>query len=420
MDQTQVVYHLGGGKTFEVQGAKQVAVVGEEEKCAFTLVAAVSGAGDLLPFQAIYKGKTKRSVPSDIAPRRDEAEQLGFRLSFSNTDTYWSTFELMQEWVCDILVPYWMRKKEELFVNPSQECLLQIDVWSVVELELLLRPDLVHNIPPSRRTRSRTYYETSHLFTVHKSKEFRDWMAENWTWIILEFVPGGTTSLFQPCDIGIQRPLKLSIKRSQNADIVQETLAQLEQGKPATQVRLDTTVGTLRDRTMNWLVTAYHHVNKPDIVKKAFAGCKSGEFNLSFESITSPDALQTLRDIQKNEPLVWEKIHLRADSIIQADGEDEPAFNDCPDDDSAVTIDHLVELRNGKKFLNAHVAQEDDGHLRSSGAAEDPFDNDAYLDGPADNEEDGSELDAEEVEELGRGKRRRVGTKKYNEFWRHD
>lgn len=38
MDQTQVVYQMGGGLTFEVMGTAQVPVLGLEEKRAFTLV----------------------------------------------------------------------------------------------------------------------------------------------------------------------------------------------------------------------------------------------------------------------------------------------------------------------------------------------------------------------------------------------
>jgi hypothetical protein len=45
--------------------------------------------------------------------------------------------------------------------------------------------------------------------------------------IILDYVPGGCTSIAQPCDVGIQRPFKLSIKCSYHEDVVMEILEQL-------------------------------------------------------------------------------------------------------------------------------------------------------------------------------------------------
>lgn len=62
-DQTQVVYSTNGKFTYNSKGEKQVQVEGKEEKRAFTLVVGVSMSGEALPFQAIYGGHTKRSLP---------------------------------------------------------------------------------------------------------------------------------------------------------------------------------------------------------------------------------------------------------------------------------------------------------------------------------------------------------------------
>jgi hypothetical protein len=58
---------MGGGLTFDIIGSSQVPVLNLDEKRAFTLVVAVSAAGDLLPFQAVFQGKTMQSVPSTTA-----------------------------------------------------------------------------------------------------------------------------------------------------------------------------------------------------------------------------------------------------------------------------------------------------------------------------------------------------------------
>ncbi|KAF8233300.1 hypothetical protein L208DRAFT_1267170 [Tricholoma matsutake] len=46
--------------------------------------------------------------------------------------------------------------------------------------------------------------------------------------IILDCIPGGCTGVAQLCDVGIQQPWKLSIKRSYHEDIVSKILEQLK------------------------------------------------------------------------------------------------------------------------------------------------------------------------------------------------
>jgi hypothetical protein len=232
MDQTQVVYQNGVGLTFDQLGAEQISVVGLEEKRAFTLVVAISGAGDLLPFQAVFQGKTQQSVPSRNAHGREEAQDLGFYFQHSGTSTYWSNQMTMKQWVTDTLVVYWRQKMVEFGV-PNQECLLQLDAWK-----------------------------------VHRSKEFVEWMRSEYPWITLEFVPGGCTGLWQPCDVGIQRLLKHAIKQHQHQDVVTETLGQLQSGLAPDQIKFDTSIGCLRDRAVSWLVSTWKKLNKRDIVQQ--------------------------------------------------------------------------------------------------------------------------------------------------------
>lgn len=232
MDQTQFLLQMGGGLTFEILGSRQVPVVGLEEKRAFTLVVAVSSSGELLPFQAIYQGMTNASVPSKNAKGYAEIERRGFLLDYSGTKTYWSNIITMQRWVSKILVPYWNAKKLELNLD-DQECLLQLDVWS-----------------------------------VHRSREFQDWVRKTYPWIILDFVPGGCTGLFQPCDVGIQRPLKLAARKSQQNDLLQEAKRKLESGDMAEFIVFDKTLGTLRNRSVQWMLDAHDAVNTPEIVLK--------------------------------------------------------------------------------------------------------------------------------------------------------
>ena len=129
----------------------------------------------------------------------------------------------MKAWVTQILELYWHAKMVEHGV-PSQECLLQLDIWK-----------------------------------VHHSWEFMGWMKEQYPWIVLDFIPAGCTGLWQPCDVGIQRPLKLSIKHNQQSGVVNETLTQLQKGIAPGDVKFNLMIGHLQDCTVtsfNWLLSA--------------------------------------------------------------------------------------------------------------------------------------------------------------------
>lgn len=131
----------------------------------------------------------------------------------------------------NIIVPYFKTQKKALGLPEAQKAIWQIDVWS-----------------------------------VHRSKTFRDWMKTYHSNIIIHFVPAGCTGVFQQCDVGIQRIMKHSLKRSCHRDIVEEVLAQVDSGQ--VDITVSKTVGILHDRTVSWLWDAYTTLNKPIIVKK--------------------------------------------------------------------------------------------------------------------------------------------------------
>lgn len=61
-DQTQGVFTQGTKLTWAPKGTSQVAIVGSEEKRAFTAVVTVTNSGELLPFQAVYSGSQENIV----------------------------------------------------------------------------------------------------------------------------------------------------------------------------------------------------------------------------------------------------------------------------------------------------------------------------------------------------------------------
>jgi hypothetical protein len=70
-------------------------------------------------------------------------------------------------------------------------------------------------------------------------------MRKNHSNIILDSVPGGCTGVHQPCDVGIQRPLKLSMRKLYHEDIVNEFLSELDKGNVAPALK--DTLGVIRN-----------------------------------------------------------------------------------------------------------------------------------------------------------------------------
>ena len=173
VDQCNVIMQPASSCTYEVIGSRQIAVTGKDKKCVFTVVMAISDSGFVLPPQVIFQEKSPWLLPSNKSPHYQEAMDIGIKFEYSNTNTYWLTFELMYRWVTDILVPYFEQQKRAYNASEAQECILQLDVWS-----------------------------------VHHSIAFWTWLNTNYDWITYLYVPGNCTGIAQPCDVGIQRPFK--------------------------------------------------------------------------------------------------------------------------------------------------------------------------------------------------------------------
>ncbi len=100
MDQTGIILFTANNKTYAAKGSRQVTIAGKDEKRAYTLCVATTPAGDILPFQQVWSGKTKQSLPSNRAPGMVEAIASGF--DFASADSkkktsHFSTLKTMKE-----------------------------------------------------------------------------------------------------------------------------------------------------------------------------------------------------------------------------------------------------------------------------------------------------------------------------------
>ena len=243
-DQTGKTYSQPGASTYDPIGTNQVTIVGKEDKRAFTIMVGISMSGQVLPFQIMYGGKTSASLPeinnpnSEFKHANDEAKSLRFRFEWTGiSGNHWSNLETMKSYVRNILSVYFNGRRA-LLKRPNQVCIWTIDCWS-----------------------------------VHRSQEFRDWMRTNYPWILVRYVPGGCTGIFQPCDVGIQRILKHAMKKTALSHIVKETVAHLNNSKDPGTILLTKAVKVLRNRSVEWLVQGFKAINTPSNVKKVCPSC---------------------------------------------------------------------------------------------------------------------------------------------------
>jgi len=100
MDQTGAHLVPSDTHTFEVKAAKDVKVIGADDKRQITACIASSLHGDLLPLQLIFQGKTAACHP-DVTPAATAA-----RVHITHSENHWSNQETMQQYVREVLVPY--------------------------------------------------------------------------------------------------------------------------------------------------------------------------------------------------------------------------------------------------------------------------------------------------------------------------
>lgn len=190
MDQTGVHLVPASNWTYETTGASSVAVLGAEDKRQITACIASSLAGDMLPLQLIFQGKTARSLP----PPSLNIKACGAHLTFS--DNHWSSQETMQQYIENVIMPYANGSIDRHRLATDANIILVLDVWA-----------------------------------VHKSEEFRRFLRTRHPRIHLVFVPANCTSKLQVADVALQRPFKNGIRKRFNQWAAQHIVEQIADEK---------------------------------------------------------------------------------------------------------------------------------------------------------------------------------------------
>jgi hypothetical protein len=232
-DQTGVHYvPMQGQRTYELVGAKDISITGTEDKRAFTVVVASTLAGDVPPLQMVFGGTTANSLPTRLVTAG--LTEAGHHITHSHN--HWSTQQTMHDYIKSVIVPYITGQPADSVIGSQvPHAVLLLDCWS-----------------------------------VHKSQEFLTYMAENWPTLHLVFVPGGTTGVFQPADVALNRPFKHFIKQQFSLWMQSEVSDALAKGTLPENIKVNLGIKAgLRDFTAQWTHGAWEHlVSHPDWVVK--------------------------------------------------------------------------------------------------------------------------------------------------------
>jgi hypothetical protein len=177
---------------------------------------AASLRGDLLPLQLIFQGKTARKLPPSTAA------SIAARVDITHSANHWSTQETMQRWVTNVLLPHSERMIEMHALNANAHILLLLDCWA-----------------------------------VHKSAEFRGWLAREHPRIHLVFVPANCTSKLQLADVALQRPFKSCITQNFNDWAANAVAEQIQRGE-VTGIAGLLGMPALKPRVLQWCVDSWN------------------------------------------------------------------------------------------------------------------------------------------------------------------
>ena len=186
----------------------------------------VSVTGPFLPMQLIYAGKTNRCHPQGI--------EFPSGSDVTHSHNHWSNEELAIQHICETVIPYVDKMKEELGLPNNQKSLLIYDVFKGQTTkrctDFLLENDLAH---------------------VH--------------------VPANLTDKFQPLDINVNGVAKGFVKYQFQKWYTGEIQKQMDNGKGVYEVDVDTRLSRMKPIHERWVISLYDKLrNSEKVIENGF------------------------------------------------------------------------------------------------------------------------------------------------------
>ncbi|XP_014663930.1 PREDICTED: uncharacterized protein LOC106806484 [Priapulus caudatus] len=228
-DQTGVNVVPGGQWTMELKGEWQVPLQGIDDKRQYTVLLACSLAGDFLPPQVIYPGKTQQCHPAvEFPPEWD----------VWHTESHRSTTDSMIRYIDNVIEPY---------VKSTQE-----------RLQTTSPPLLICDV--SR---------------AHTCEEVRARIAEMGA--LLVYVPAACTDLLQPLDATVNNRYKQELNAQFNEWYAEKVAQGIWEGREIADIAkgIDLRTAAIKPIHANWLMRVHDVLRRDrEIVIKGWESTK--------------------------------------------------------------------------------------------------------------------------------------------------
>lgn len=244
-DQTPSSYVSVGKMTMAKRGEKSVPIKGLTDKRNITLTFAITFAGDFLPMQIIYGGKTDRSQPRGVVFPK------GFHVT--QNEKHWSNETETVNFIKTVINPYIIEKRKELGLPADQKALLTWDVF-----------------------RGQT---TDHVAQLLDSLNIK-----------VAKVPANMTHFFQPLDLTVNGAAKNFMRKKFVTWYAKEVKMQIDAGVPTESIEVDLKLTSLKALHANWLIELYNNLTTADGRETVLNGWKKSGVSavLNKEEILPP------------------------------------------------------------------------------------------------------------------------------------
>ena len=253
VDQTPSKFVATDNVTMAAKGEKHISRAGASDKRAITVTLAETSDGEILPFQLIYTGKTKRSLPSVKFSK-------GFCLAYN--PKHWSNETETLRLIDEVLVPYITKVKEAKSLPPTQKSLLLWDAFKAQSTEVV-----------------KASLEANKIEVVT--------------------VPKNMTHLLQPFDLTTNAVFKKFEKRAFSeyfTSCIMKAL-ELEPDRDVTSIEVDLRLSTLKPRHAKVMIELYDYLKTEDGRKIIESGWKAAGIKENLDQVR-----QTKRNPFKENP----------------------------------------------------------------------------------------------------------------------
>ncbi|XP_019635712.1 PREDICTED: uncharacterized protein LOC109478537 [Branchiostoma belcheri] len=192
-----------------------------------TMLLTITLAGQLLPPQLLYQGKT-----TGCHPKFDFPEEWDIH----HSESHWSNASTMDRYADKVLIPYVTAQREALGLSEDQSALAIFDV-----------------------------------FKAHRCPELLAKLKENHIHAV--FVPASCTGELQPldCDGGVNDVLKKELKQRFVQYYADKFTTELQEGRDLASISVDMTLSKLKPIHANWVLGAMDSIaNNVDAIARGW------------------------------------------------------------------------------------------------------------------------------------------------------